>query len=195
MPPHERPWRHPSELAATARAELVAEPATTSVKLLTLSVGTLTLVALAVVVVTFTPDRVDQRLADRATPSTVASALLDAGRVFVAELTSSGDAGRPSVTTVAAEPSPTPRVALAAPGARDRVTALTDPPVQVTYSRLRATLVTVDAPDGTVVVAAGGRLVGVWTTSGGAGRLVTAAELSEGRRAVPLGVATTVGPD
>jgi hypothetical protein len=220
VPPHERTWRHPSELAAGARAQLVAEPATTSAKLLTISLGAFTLIALAVVVVSFTPDRADDGLADGATPSTVASALLSAGRTFVAELTSATEE-RAAVTTIATAPArddgdradgtPTTatvplringartlvtiEVAPASPDPDDRVTALTDPPVRTSYLRLRGALVAAAAPDDTVVVDGAGRLVGVWSVVGGARRLVPAAELAGRQPIRALAAATNVDRD
>jgi hypothetical protein len=186
VPPHERTWRHPSELAAGVRAELVAEPATATAKALTVSVGAVTLIALAVVVVSFTPDRAGDRFADRATPSTVASALLSAGRNFMAQLAAADDE-RPNVTTVAA-------VSRAAPAPTDAVTVLTDPPIRASFGRVHATLVLVGAPDGTAVVDAGGRLIAVWSIDGGRPRLIPAGELARSPGAAPA-VATTLDPD
>jgi hypothetical protein len=145
VPPHERPWRHPSELAAGARAELVAEPATTSAKLLTISLGAFTLIALAAVVVAFTPDRADEGLADRATPSTVASALLSAGRTFVAELTAATEE-RVAVTTIAASPAGNSDTdADRADGTAPTATATATVPLRVNGAR---TLVTIEvAPE------------------------------------------------
>jgi hypothetical protein len=191
LPPHERTWRHPSELAAGARADLVAEPASTSAKLLSISVGTITLLALAVIMVSFTPDRVDNTLADRPTGSTVASALLTAGRTFMAGFTSVDD-DRSSITTVALAPAGS---SAGAPSANDVVIALTDPPIEATYRRLHATLVIAAAPNGTAVVDAGFRLVGVWSTDHGEPRLVPAEELTAARRAATFVAATTVDRD
>jgi hypothetical protein len=168
----------------------VSEPATTSAKLLSVSVGTVTLVALAVMVVSFTPDRVDDRLADRPTASTVASALLTAGRTFMAGLASVDD--DPPITTVAVAST---RSGGGGPSANDVVIALTDPPIEATYRRLHATLMIVAAPDGTAVVDAGDRLVGVWSTDAGEPRLVPASELTAGRRAETIATATIVDRD
>lgn len=55
LPPHERPWRHPSELAAPA-----PEPASRSGRLLIVATATVSLVLVGVLAVTMTPDRAPQ---------------------------------------------------------------------------------------------------------------------------------------
>lgn len=55
QPPHERSWRHPSELAAP-----VAEPTTPAGRVLIISTATVGLVLVGVLALLMTPDRVDQ---------------------------------------------------------------------------------------------------------------------------------------
>jgi len=57
IPPHERTWRHPSELAAAERAELSAQPVSHSTRVFALTTGTVGLVAIALLVLTVTPSR------------------------------------------------------------------------------------------------------------------------------------------
>ena len=75
LPPHERTWRHPSELAAEERALIVAEPSSRNARILALTTGTLGLLAVGLVLITITPKRVDSPIALSAstTPARVAS--------------------------------------------------------------------------------------------------------------------------
>lgn len=55
LPPHERSWRHPSELAADARRDLVAERASTTARTAALTGGTATILLVGIVVFALTP--------------------------------------------------------------------------------------------------------------------------------------------
>lgn len=77
LPPHERTWRHPSELAAQERAFLLAQDTPRSARLTALTSGTLGLLAVGMLMVTITPDRAESPVAisasttpvvDRSTP-------------------------------------------------------------------------------------------------------------------------------
>ena len=55
LPPHERTWRHPSELAAEERAALQAETAPSSQRLVALTSGALGLVMIGILILAVTP--------------------------------------------------------------------------------------------------------------------------------------------
>lgn len=55
LPPHERSWRHPSEVAADARRELVAERPSTTARTAALTGGTATILLVGIVVLSLTP--------------------------------------------------------------------------------------------------------------------------------------------
>ena len=57
VPPHERSWRHPSELAAAEQAVIRAEPVSHSTRTVALTTGTVGLLAIALLVLTMTPSR------------------------------------------------------------------------------------------------------------------------------------------
>jgi hypothetical protein len=63
LPPHERTWRHPSELAAEQRALLRAEGAAPSARAFALVTGTLGLLAVGALLLTVTPPRQDSPIA------------------------------------------------------------------------------------------------------------------------------------
>ena len=63
LPPHERTWRHPSELAAEQRALLSAEGAAPSARAFALVTGTLGLLAVGALLLTVTPARQDSPIA------------------------------------------------------------------------------------------------------------------------------------
>lgn len=73
LPPHERTWRHPSEVAAEERVLLTAESAAPSTRVLALTTGTFGLLAVAVLVLTVTPHRNEAPIAIGVTTSPVAS--------------------------------------------------------------------------------------------------------------------------
>lgn len=57
VPPHERPWRHPSELAAADRAAFAAEPPSRRLRLVALLGGAAAAIIVIATVVTVTPWR------------------------------------------------------------------------------------------------------------------------------------------
>jgi hypothetical protein len=69
LPPHERTWRHPSELAAEQRAAARAEPAALSTRVFALTTGTIGLLAIGVLMLTVSPRRQDSPIAISATSS------------------------------------------------------------------------------------------------------------------------------
>jgi hypothetical protein len=73
LPPHERTWRHPSELAAEQRAAAKAESAALGTRIFALTTGTVGLLAIGVLILTITPRRQDSPIAISATssPSTI----------------------------------------------------------------------------------------------------------------------------
>lgn len=75
LPPHERTWRHPSELAAEERAIALAERSTRSTRVLALMSGALGVLAVGALIVTVTPRPSDSPIAISA--STTPTAALD----------------------------------------------------------------------------------------------------------------------
>ena len=73
VPPHERSWRHPSELAADETAELRAVEVPRSTRTFALATGTLGLVALGVFVLVMTPSRQGTPIAISATTTAAAA--------------------------------------------------------------------------------------------------------------------------
>ena len=67
VPPHERTWRHPSELAAEERELARAEAVPATSKVFAITTGTIGLLAIAVLLVTVTPSRHSQPIAINAT--------------------------------------------------------------------------------------------------------------------------------
>lgn len=78
VPPHERAWRHPSELAAEERAALQAEEASPTTRTFALTTGMLGLVALGVLILVVTPRSQDAPIAITATTSP-APAVVESG--------------------------------------------------------------------------------------------------------------------
>lgn len=72
LPPHERTWRHPSELAAEERAELRAHAAAPSTRAFALTTGTLGLLAVGLLILTVTPRRQESPIAVSATTTSAA---------------------------------------------------------------------------------------------------------------------------
>ena len=87
LPPHERSWRHPSELPGPP-----PEPATRGGRLLIVAVGTVGLVLVGVLALTMTPDRADQA-GDAVATTTLALLAPSVVTGDVAERTA-GDRGR-----------------------------------------------------------------------------------------------------
>ena len=77
VPPHERDWRHPSELAAAEQAEFRAEPVPPAVRWFAITTGSIGLVAIAVLVMTVSPSRSASPVAMSATTAPVSAASLD----------------------------------------------------------------------------------------------------------------------
>lgn len=73
VPPHERSWRHPSEVAADETAELRAVEVPRSTRAFALATGSLGLVALGVFVLVMTPSRDGTPIAVSATTTAVVS--------------------------------------------------------------------------------------------------------------------------
>lgn len=71
LPPHERTWRHPSELAAEERAIFLAQVTPRSARLTALTSGTLGLLAVGLLMVTITPDRAESPIAISASTTPV----------------------------------------------------------------------------------------------------------------------------
>ena len=72
VPPHERTWRHPSELAAEERAVVLAEPTPRGARAMALTSGTLGLLAVGLLMVAITPDRAESPVALSASTTPVA---------------------------------------------------------------------------------------------------------------------------
>ena len=73
VPPHERSWRHPSEVAADETAELRAVEVPRSTRVFALATGTLGLVALGVFVLLMTPSREGTPIAVSATTTAISA--------------------------------------------------------------------------------------------------------------------------
>jgi hypothetical protein len=67
IPPHERTWRHPSEIAAEERAVLRAEAAAPSTRVFALTTGTIGLLAVGVLILTVSPRQQESPIAISAT--------------------------------------------------------------------------------------------------------------------------------
>jgi hypothetical protein len=74
LPPHERTWRHPSELAAEEQAIVRAQGAAPSTRVFALTTGSLGLLAVGVLILTVTPRGHDAPIAISATTTPVAIA-------------------------------------------------------------------------------------------------------------------------
>ena len=83
LPPHERAWRHPSEVAAHTSASLASEPVSTTGRSLAIATGAVTLLAIGMLVVSMSPERGR----DAGPTPTVASALLSVPRVTAVAVT------------------------------------------------------------------------------------------------------------
>lgn len=84
LPPHERTWRHPSELAAEEHALARSETAPTSTRFFAITTGTLGLLTVGLLVLVVTPRSSDAPVAISVTttpsPTASASGAADAGR-------------------------------------------------------------------------------------------------------------------
>ncbi len=109
LPPHEREWRHPSELAAEERASARAEALPVSSRVFALTTGTAGLVAIAVLFLLVTPQRQAQPVAVSASTSPAARSApvdLDSAATIVAVRGSAADAAIESVSVEAALATP-----------------------------------------------------------------------------------------
>ena len=73
LPPHERTWRHPSELAAQEHALARAETATTTTRMFAFTTGTLGLLAVGLLMLAVTPNRSGSPVAISATTTPAAA--------------------------------------------------------------------------------------------------------------------------
>lgn len=73
LPPHERTWRHPSELAAEQHALARAETAGPTTRIFAFTTGTLGLLAVGLLIVAVTPGRSEAPVAVSATTTPVAA--------------------------------------------------------------------------------------------------------------------------
>lgn len=71
IPPHERTWRHPSEVAAQERTAISAEPSSAITRFFAITTGTLGLLAVGALLVSVTPRRQDAPSALGSTTSAV----------------------------------------------------------------------------------------------------------------------------
>lgn len=170
IPPHERTWRHPSELGPRAHVDDRAGRPNHTLGLVVAS-GTLMVALVAVLVVTTTPRPGDEATMLSATTMPAYVAVSPAASSPVALASAERDVKRlptPALlltrliaipNEVASAPhfhADVPRVAAALPLADDRVTVQTD---EMTYHCTWAVLSMLDIPDGALVVDGDGALV------------------------------------
>ncbi len=96
LPPHERTWRHPSELAAAEREAFRTAAVPASTRLLAMVTGTVGLLAIGVLILSVTPGGSESPIAISATTTPVAAGagFGPGGIVAIGRL---GDAGAPTV--------------------------------------------------------------------------------------------------
>lgn len=73
LPPHERAWRHPSELAAAEREAFRTEPVAASTRVFAMVTGTVGLLAIGVLILSASPRRQESPVAISATTTPVAA--------------------------------------------------------------------------------------------------------------------------
>lgn len=118
LPPHERSWRHPSEIAAEERRVVQTESGSGSVRAIALAGGTLGLLAIGLTVLTLTPDRLDAPV-QLATPETLdrpASSATSLSALRAAPTPTTGALAAPG-TEPAVAPTSTAPTSTAAPSA------------------------------------------------------------------------------
>ena len=218
LPPHERTWRHPSELAAEERQLLLSETPAASSKAFALTTGTLGLIAIAILLLTVTPSPGGQTVAvsatsppaialggasgaltiigARATTSPVTTArpvaptetpmtlatpigegryavalrdavdmtagttldvVLPSGRHTWGRVIDTNVIGTDAVLLHLYDAEPGHLVARHRPGARDMVTVLSSPPIEVAF----ADIASLQVQSGTAIIDAAGELVGL----------------------------------
>lgn len=163
LPPHERSWRHPSELAPTAADIDDTRPGRAA---LALGSVTVAVVAMGVIVLALTP----ARSSDVGTASATTIAVIDAEPVISPRLTivtidtsvsrnaSLAPLTRiPNAVSAVIPPRDGRSPARSLPGPTDAVIVLTD---EMTYRLPWAALPWLDAPDGSVVLDEYGDLLG-----------------------------------
>jgi len=99
LPPHERAWRHPSELAEANRSALSAEAPNGTLRIVALVGGAAGVLAVALLVLTLAPQRTDDPVAVSSTSSP--------GTATSAQLVATAGLGR-DVTALALHPIVTP---------------------------------------------------------------------------------------
>ncbi len=178
LPPHERRWRHPSELGPTAD-EIAADDAvtTSSVRVATIATGALTAALVATLVVTLAPRRPPAPTAMSATTLPAASVVIQGDGI--AALSQAADRRDAEVrvdrrslapsTPLALTGAPLSVAATPLPAASADADVADDPPegaaIVIVLTSTHAYQVSwdevglVDAPDGSVVVTVDGELV------------------------------------
>ena len=94
LPPHERTWRHPSELAAAEREAFRSEEVSPTTRALAVVTGTLGLLAVGILVLTAAPGRQASPVAVGATTTPVAiDAVVRSGIAAIGRFASDDDGG------------------------------------------------------------------------------------------------------
>lgn len=172
LPPHERTWRHPSELGPSAGDAVVASRSSHGLALVVAS-GTLVVALIAVLVVTTTPRSGEQGVTLSATtmPPFVSTAPADSSPAAMVNADTADETKRTPTPTlllaslvaiptqVASAPqflTSVPDVADDLPRAGESVTVQTD---HMTYHCTWADLALFEMPDGAIVVDTDGSLV------------------------------------
>jgi hypothetical protein len=102
LPPHERTWRHPSELAAAERQAVRTTEAATSTRTFAIATGTVGLVAVGMLMFAVTPRQQESPIAISATTTPIAPG---EGRALASALaTPIGDGGQALMTLSAIAP-------------------------------------------------------------------------------------------
>jgi len=164
LPPHERSWRHPSELGPRAHDDAVAR--STSGNGLVLATGALAAVAIVVMVVTLTPTRSSSPTAMNATTIPAANVQLQDDDLAPRDSTARQAIARDELFAFTATPnavSAAPvgqtdelEVASRLPGDNDEVVVLTS---SHTYLVAWRDLDRIEPPDGALVITRTGDLV------------------------------------
>lgn len=102
LPPHERTWRHPSELAAAEREAFRTQEVSATTRVLAIVTGTVGLLAVGVLVMTAAPKRQDSPVAVSATttPAAVVEVVRRSGIAAIGRLASDDDAVTPTPARV-----------------------------------------------------------------------------------------------
>lgn len=175
LPPHERQWRHPSELAPTADS---LEPSSAKSRILVVSSGAVAAVLVAVMVLTVTPRRSNAPSAISATTTPAASVQLRTNGLRTDQIVRVGQSNLSAGSTAAAlvgapnaissAPTADPAglgVATGSPLPSDRVIVLTS---SFTYDVAWGDVGDLMAPSGSIVMTREGELLATFVD----GRLV-----------------------